>query len=137
MPVIVRWYLRTALIMFLLALGVGMLQALYGLLPFIPSGLTPVYFHLLMVGWITQFILGVAIWMLPKFTMQQPRGVEALSWATYFLLNVGLLVRAVAEPNNALAPGSFWGWLLVLSAFLQWLAGLLFVINAWARVKGK
>lgn len=137
MPVIVRWYLRTALVMFILALGVGLIQTLGGLLPFLPPGLTPVYFHLLMVGWVTQFILGVALWMLPKYSMQRPRGNEGLSWAVYLLLNAGLLVRAVAEPNNALAPGTLWGWMLVLSAVLQWLAGLLFVGNAWARVKGK
>ena len=137
MPIIVRWYLRTALVMFILALGVGLIQTLGGLLPFVPPGLTPVYFHLLMVGWVTQFILGVALWMLPKYSMQRPRGNERLSWAAYLLLNAGLLVRAVAEPNNALAPGTLWGWMLVLSAGLQWLAGLLFVVNAWARVKGK
>jgi hypothetical protein len=137
MPLIVRWYLRTALIMFVLALVAGILQALSGLLPSLPPGLTPVYFHLLMVGWVTQFILGIAIWMLPKFSQARPRGVEALSWTTYGLLNLGLLVRAVGEPMNSAYPGTSWGWSLVLSALLQWTAGLLFVINSWQRVKGK
>jgi VIT1/CCC1 family predicted Fe2+/Mn2+ transporter len=137
MPVIVRWYLRTALIMFILALVVGVVQNLSGMLPFLPSTLTPVYFHLLMVGWVTQFILGVANWMLPKYSQEKPRGIEALSWATYFLLNTGLLVRAFGEPLNELSPGTTWGWLLVFSALLQWLAGLFFVVNTWRRVKGK
>lgn len=138
MPVIVRWYLKTALVMFVLALGVGLVQNLNGLMPFVPPGLTPVYFHLLMVGWITQFILGVAIWMLPKYSQEKPRGIETLSWAAYFLLNAGLLVRAVSEPLVGAAPEStIWGWMLALSALMQWLAGLFFVINAWSRVKGK
>lgn len=137
MPAIVRWYLKTALVMFVLALLVGVAQNLSGLLPFIPSSLTPVYFHLLMVGWVTQFILGVAIWMLPKYSQEKPRGIDGLSWSTYFLLNIGLLIRVICEPFNAFSPGTIWGWLLVFSAFLQWLAGLLFVINAWKRVKGK
>lgn len=123
--------------MFVLALVAGLLQNLSGLFPLIPANLTPVYFHLLMVGWVTQFILGVALWMLPKYSMEKPRGNETLSWATYILLNVGLLVRVIAEPLNAQFPGTLWGWMLVLSAFLQWLAGLLFVANAWRRVKGK
>ena len=131
MPRIVRWYLRTALIMFVLALAAGVLQAL-GI-----AGLTPVYFHLLMVGWVTQFIMGVAIWMLPKFTQAQPRGSDRISWVGYILLNLGLLLRAAVEPLNALKPGQLWGWGLVLSALLQWLAGLLFVVNAWRRVKEK
>ncbi len=137
MPLIVRWYLRTALVMFVLALVTGILQALGGTLPAVPPGLTPVYFHLLMVGWVTQFILGVAIWMLPKYSQEKPRGIEALSWATYILLNAGLLARVFGEPFNALHPGTAWGWLLVVSALLQWFAGLFFVINAWQRVKGK
>lgn len=137
MPVIVRWYLRTALVMFVLGLLVGVVQNLSGLVPFLPPGLTPVYFHLLMVGWVTQFILGVALWMLPKYSMEKPRGVEVLSWATYILLNAGLLVRVFSEPLNYRLPGTNWGWMLVFSAVLQWLAGLLFVINAWRRVKRK
>ena len=137
MPVIVRWYLKTALVMFLLALLVGVVQNLSGIFPYLFSGLGPVYFHLLMVGWVTQFILGVALWMLPKYSMEKPRGNETLSWAVYILLNVGLLVRALSEPLNYRFPGTTWGWLLVFSAVLQWLAGLLFVVNAWRRVKGK
>lgn len=137
MPVIVRWYLRTALVMFLLALVVGVAQNLSGMLPFLPPSLTSVYFHLLMVGWVTQFILGVAIWMLPKYSQEEPRGNGTLSWATYILLNTGLLVRAFGEPLNGLSPGTLWRWSLVFSAFFQWLAGLLIVINIWRRVKGK
>jgi len=137
MPVIVRWYLRTALVMFVLALVVGLVQNLVNLLSSPIPGLAPVYFHLLMVGWVTQFILGVAIWMLPKYSQEKPRGIESISWATYILLNTGLLVRAIGEPFHELYPGAAWGWMLVFSAFMQWLAGMLFVINAWRRVKGK
>lgn len=137
MPLIVRWYLRTALVMFMLALIAGILHALSGVFPFLPPGLTPVYFHLLMVGWVTQFILGVALWMLPKYSLAKPRGIEAFSWVAYVLLNTGLLIRAVAEPMNALRPETPWGWLLVVSAVFQLLGGLFFVTNAWQRVKGK
>lgn len=137
MPVIVRWYLRTAMIMFVSALLVGIAQALSDRVAFLPPGLTPVYFHLLMVGWVTQFILGIAIWMLPKYSQQKPRRSDTLSWAVYGLLNAGLITRALAEPMNSFSPGAAWGWLLVASALLQWTAGLFFVINAWPRVKGK
>lgn len=137
MPTVVRWYLKTALVMFILSLLVGVFQGLNAITPIVPPGLTPVYFHLLMVGWITQFIFGIAIWMLPKFSMEKPRRSDELSWVIYFLLNTGLLVRALSEPLNALHPGTGWGWALVTSAFLQWLAGVFFVVNSWNRVKGK
>lgn len=137
MPPVVRWYLRTALVMFVLALLVGVIQAIGGMGAIGIPNLTPVYFHLLMVGWVSQFILGVAIWMLPKYSVDRPRGIESLSWATYILLNLGLIARAIAEPQSSNTPGSIWGWLLVASALLQWTAGLFFVANAWRRVRGR
>ncbi len=135
MPVIVRWYLKTALVYFLAALGLGVFQALGGVAGFFPPGATSVYYHLLMVGWVTQVILGVAIWMFPKFSLSQPRGNERLSWIIYFLLNFGLVFRAVGEPLTAAVDHPGWGWLLVISALLQWLAGILIVGTLWSRVK--
>ncbi|GAP06451.1 hypothetical protein ATHL_01305 [Anaerolinea thermolimosa] len=49
---VVRWYLKTTL-MFILGVLIGMIQSLNISLPFILPGLTPVYFHLLMAGWIS------------------------------------------------------------------------------------
>ena len=129
MALVVRWYLRTALVMFVLALAAGMLQAL-GV-----AGLTPVYFHLLMVGWVTQLIFGVGFWMFPKYSAERPRGSEALGWACYGLLNTGLLLRVAAEPWQSMAPGPLPGVLLAVSAGLQWLAGMAFVVNTWPRLK--
>ncbi|MEZ4618275.1 MAG: hypothetical protein R2867_22555 [Caldilineaceae bacterium] len=88
-----------------------------------------------MVGWVTQIIIGVAFWMFPKFTKEKPRGSQMLAWSTYVLLNGGLLLRAVAEPANAIQAWMGWGRLLALSALLQWLGGLAFVANTWPRIK--
>lgn len=131
MPRLARWFIKTALIYFGAALFVGLMLASGIPIP----GLMPVYFHLLMVGWVTQLIFGVAYWMFPKASQAQPRGNENLAWAIYFLINVGLGLRAVGEPLNARYPGAGWGWLLVGSAFLQWLGGIAFVITTWPRVK--
>jgi hypothetical protein len=137
MPRLTRWYLRTALLCFVVALLIAVLQAGRSLfpLPAAVGALTPVYFHLLMVGWVTQLIFGVVFWMFPKPSAARPRGSEGLGWATYALLNTGLLLRVVAEPWQALAPGDLAGIALALSAVLQWLAGLGFVANTWSRVK--
>ncbi|MEK7278695.1 MAG: hypothetical protein AAB427_15195 [Chloroflexota bacterium] len=135
MPPLTRWFVKSALVCFIAALLVGVsiaARALFNLPPVI-SALQPVYFHLLMVGWITQLIFGVAFWMFPKFSREQPRGSERLGWATFALLNGGLLLRVVGEPLAATQAGI--GWLIALSAVLQWLAGMAFVINSWARVK--
>lgn len=139
MPPISRTFIKTGLLYLVTALVTGLVLA--GSLPLgWPSWLavlSPVYFHLFMVGWVTQLIIGVAYWMFPKFTKEQPRGSTTLAWAVYALLNSGLLVRMVAEPLQSLQPRPLWGWLLLLSASLQWLGGVIFVINTWPRVKEK
>jgi hypothetical protein len=139
MPTLTRWFVRSALVYFVAALGVGALLAARSALalPAEVSALAPTYFHLLMVGWVTQLIFGVAFWMFPKFTVEQPRGSEALGWATYLLLNIGLLLRVVGEPLITLVASPVLGWLVAASAVLQWLGGMAFVINTWWRVKEK
>ena len=137
MPQWTRWYLKAGLLYLVLALIAGILTAARPVLdlPTAVASLTPVYFHLLMVGWVTQAIFGVAYWMFPKFTRDQPRRSEAQARATFVLINAGLLLRVIGEPMQAFSAQSIWGWLLALSAVLQWLAGLLFAINTWGRVK--
>lgn len=140
MPPLTRWFVKTALVYFVLALLVGFLLAAQSTLNLrlaFVAGLFPVYFHLLAEGWITMLIIGVAIWMFPKYSTEQPRGNERLGRACYFLLNIGLALRILAEPMNTQYPGLIWGWLLVLSALLQLIGGFAFVVAAWARVKEK
>jgi hypothetical protein len=138
MPTLTRWYLKTALICLAAALLIGALLAARTVwtLPPLAGGLGPVYFHLFMVGWVAQLIFGVVYWLFPKYSKEEPRGRPGLGWAVYFLLNAGLLLRVVAEPLNAVRPGALWGWLLALSALLQWLAGVGFVVNTWPRIHG-
>jgi hypothetical protein len=139
MPPITRWWIKLALVYFVAALWLSLILAARSMvnMPPLIAAFGPVYFHLFLVGWVTQLIFGVAYWMFPKYSREHPRGNEALAVATMVLLNVGLLLRTVAEPLNTLHPGVVWGWLLVLSAILQWLAGLGFVANTWGRVKEK
>lgn len=123
----------------LLAGLLGILVALRPLLrlPAEAAALMPVFLHLFIVGWLTQLIFGVMHWMFPKDTREKPRGDENLVWWVYALLNGGLLLRAVAEPLNIAAASGVWDVALVISAALQWLAGLGFVANSWRRVKGR
>jgi heme/copper-type cytochrome/quinol oxidase subunit 1 len=99
------------------------------------AGFRPTHLHLLVVGWITQVIFGVAYWMFPRYSAERPRGSEPLGWAAFILLNVGLLLRVAGEPFYAL--GRAVGGLLVASALAQLLAGWAFVLNTWPRVKGR
>jgi hypothetical protein len=139
MPVVTRWYIKSALIYLITALLLALILALPPSVA-VPSFLrtmTPAYFHLFLVGWVTQMIFGVIYWMFPIITRAQPRGNERLAVAGYILLNVGLLLRVVGEPLVRAAPTGGTGWLLAVSAVLQWLAAVLFVILAWPRVKDR
>ncbi len=137
MPRLARWFIKAGLLYFVIALATGVLyQARTEIdLPTWVSTLNPIYVHLLAVGWITQLIIGVAYWMFPKFTKEQPRGSETLGWATFALLNAGLVLRIISEPRVTMRADPDLGWLLAASAVLQTAAGWLFVINTWSRVK--
>lgn len=138
MPPLTRWFVKTSFIYLALALIAGLLLQLQSPLKLTALGvLFPVYIHLFVLGWLTQLIFGVVFWMFPKQSVEKPRGNEDLGWWTYALLNVGLLLRVFAEPVNSLHPSPLSGWSLVLSASIQFLAGLLFVVNSWGRVKEK
>ena len=142
MPILVRVYVRTALVHLALALGLALLLVL----PLQPplagliSGLRPVQVHLLTVGWLTQLIFGVALWMFPRYSKAQPRGPEWLAWGVWGLLNGGLLLRAIGEPLRATAATQtptfeFASGLLAAAAVLFLLAGWGFVGLTWSRVR--
>lgn len=136
MPTVTRWFVKTSFVCLGLALIAGLLLALQSVLGLTAlGGVFPVYIHLLVFGWLTQLIFGVVYWMFPKFSIEKPRGSALLGWSTYVLLNLGLLLRAVAEPIQAIQPHPAAGWTLVISAALQFSAGLAFVFNTWSRVK--
>lgn len=137
MPRLARWFIKAGLLYFVVGLVAGVLvQARTVIdLPTWTAALHPVYIHLLAVGWITQLIIGVAYWMFPKYSKVRPRGSETLAWATFFLLNAGLILRVISEPRVTLRSSPDLGWMLALSAVLQTAAGWLFVLNTWARVK--
>lgn len=99
------------------------------------AALAPVFLHLFMWGWVTQLIFGVAYWMFPKFSKESPHGHEGVWRATFWLFNIGLALRVIGEPLHLLRPEALWAWLTALSAVMQWLAGIAFVVNTWGRVK--
>lgn len=139
MPLLTRFAVRTSLLYLVAALSLGLLLALEGsvALPVVVRSLAPVYFHLFMVGWVMQLIMGVAYWMFPKWSPTRPRGYERLAWTSYVGLNAGLLLRAAAEPAQAATGRPGWGLLLAVAAVLQWIAALAFVVNTWPRVQGR
>ena len=133
-PPLTRWFVKAALLYFIAALLLGILLQAEPVraLPVLQVA-WPAYVHILVVGWLTQLIFGVAYWLFPRYSAEQPRGSDQLGWASLVLLNVGLLLRITGEPMSAL--GHQVGGLLVVSAVAQFLAGVAFVANTWPRIK--
>ena len=138
MPLLSRCFLKTALFYFILSscLG-GYLLIGVGLQRPVPQVLQPVYWHLLLVGWLMQLIFGVAYWMFPRRAKERPQGRQAPGWFVYAALNLGLLLRVIVEPWHGMRPHLVLGWLLVPSAVLQVTAGWVFVISIWSRIRGR
>lgn len=136
MPPLTRWYIRSAMLCLMLGLALGAAQLVPGA-PAVVTVAGPAYIHLLVVGWITQMIFGVAYWMFPKYAVNQPRGNDTVAVATFALLNIGLLLRVVVEPLHAVRPSPVLGAALAIAAVAQAAAGLGFVLNTWPRVKEK
>jgi hypothetical protein len=137
MPTLTRWFIKTALLYFVVALGIGAAMYSNALTTRLPvlGVIWPVYLHLLMVGWITGLIMGVAYWLFPRPERSRPAPAPHLGWASYAFLNTGLLLRVVAEPAAALDPLTPLRWLLPLSGVLQLGAAGAFVALMWPRVK--
>jgi hypothetical protein len=137
MPPLTRWFIKLSMLYLGAALLIGVALAGRAIWPMPPGvgALSPAYFHLFLFGWVTQLIFGVVYWMFPKYSQENPHGSERLWQAIFWLLNVGLLLRVLSEPAQILSDRAVWGWVLALSAVLQWLAGIFFVANTWNRVK--
>jgi hypothetical protein len=139
LPTLTRWFLKTAMLYFLGGFGLGgvLLMTLGRKHQAIFVVLQPVYWHLLVVGWLMQCIFGVAYWMFPPFAKDQLQRGETLGWFTYGALNMGLLLRAVVEPWHSLSPQTGVGWLLIPSAVLQVAAVWVFVASTWGRIRSR
>jgi heme/copper-type cytochrome/quinol oxidase subunit 1 len=137
MPRLTRYFIKTALVYLAVAMLLGLLLTLRSTVDLPPEllALSPVYFHLFMVGWVAQLICGMMFWMLPKYSREKPRGHEQLAWAAYVLINAGLILRVIGEPLVAVRSDWGAGWLLALSSLLQLAGGWAFIVAVWPRVK--
>ncbi len=134
MPLITRLFIKSGLIFFLIALLIGV-SSQAKVLNF--DGITPLFWHALMVGWITQIIMGVSMWMFPGRVKEESFQNQKWGWLTFGFLNVGLGLRLIAEPFVNTSDAELWNILLVISALFQFIAVAAYVIEIWPRVMSK
>jgi heme/copper-type cytochrome/quinol oxidase subunit 1 len=118
----------------LLHLGVGFTFGMAMLfnkgVPFDPFvwRLLPVHIEMMLLGWTMQLAMGVAFWILPRFTTAPRYGRERLGWLAFALINAGLLLVILsAWVSGAVLP--FAGRALELAAVAS------FAVMIWPRVK--
>jgi hypothetical protein len=138
----------------ILYLGLGsLLGALFLINRWIPFGaailaLKTSHVQFLVVGWLTQLIVGVAWWLFPPLQIglrpdaplpvrrgQTQRGSEPLFWAAFGCLNAGVLLQAVFEPLYIWTGIGFFSFLAGLSGLFLLAAAIAFVVNLWGRVR--
>lgn len=134
MPLITRIFLKTGMVWLLIALLFGVAQQINALT--FPS-LSVLFWHSLMVGWITQTIMGVSVWMFPGRVKEESLQHQKWSWMAYGFLNVGLVLRIISEPFVNTSELAMWKYLLVVSAVTQFIGILCYVIEIWPRVLSK
>ena len=134
MPLISRTFIKAGMIFFALSLLTSLLIEInIAALP----GLIPLFWHMLMVGWITQIIFGVSIWMFPGRNREEGFKAQKWGWLTFIFLNTGLILRVISEPMAGGSTTGFLEVLLVLSALLQVLAVATYLIEMWPRIMSK
>ncbi len=136
-PISVRM-VRTALIWLAIGFVFGGLMLADSSLPGSwRAWFAPTHGHILFVGWFLQFAVGVAYWLLPrKRTDDRPLGYnEHAAFLSFVILNIGLVVRVIAEPAARI--GYMTGLvdeLLIVSALAHVGAIGIVVVQLWSRV---
>ncbi len=128
MPTETRLFVKSAVLYLVLALAATVAMS-WGLLG--PAWRATIL-HMITVGWLSQLIFGVAFWLFPRASAQQPRGELLYIRICLVALNIGLPLRVATEP---LSQGYLRGLLLGSAAVLQLTAALAFAANVWPRLR--
>lgn len=106
MPALVRRYIKTAFIFFLLGMLVGAVMSVsQGLLGRAVAPLLVVaHVHVLLVGFVLLLIIGVATWMFPRPAKEATRYRPELAEAIYWILTLATALRFTAEVVAAYRP---------------------------------
>lgn len=131
MPRLSVWMIRSALVHLGIGIPLGALMlwnkgSLFDLRIWL---LVSTHLELLIVGWLIQFALGIAFWILPRFTQEPRYGSVRRGWLGFILLNAGVLLVVMSLLLAAFVRFQPLGRLLEIAAALT-LGSVL-----WPRVK--
>jgi len=130
MPLAARWMIRCSLVYLLLGITIGsaiFIHKAFSINPILWQFL-PVHTEILIFGWIIQFTMGTAYWILPRFLKGPKRGDKKFAVTIVLLFNSGILILVF---NNLFLSSSPIG---LAGRFLQGIAVLIFTLIHWNRI---
>lgn len=130
MPGVTIWMLRLSLGYLIAGLGIGALILMNKAVLFAGSVWLwlPVHIEILIFGWIIQFTLGTAYWILPRYFETGDRGHPSYGILMVVFLNTGILLTAFSGFTGHPALFSLTGRLL------EALSAGLFAALHWKRI---
>jgi cbb3-type cytochrome oxidase subunit 1 len=125
------WTVRSALIYLGAGFLIGALMLMQKGVPLDASllRLLPLHVELVLFGWTLQLGMGIAFWILPRFSREPRYGNQRFGWLAFALINIGVWCAGVGQWLNA--PPSA----VMLGRAAELLAVVCFVMHAWPRVK--
>ena len=134
MPPETRWFIKTSLVCLILSSLLGTLQFGWGAISHDapPPWLRNLHLHLGTVGWLVNMVLGVGLWMFPMpvgaARAGAPRYSRKLVISCFVALNLGLMIRFIAEPLGSPELG-------LVCGILQTAGIALAVAALWPRIR--
>src|SRR5699024_525770 len=124
-----RQMLRLALVYLLIGAALGALMLIQKAFPFNAAIwiFRPVHIQLLIWGFIIQFTLGTAYYILPRYVKGSARGSKKAGWGVVVALNAGIILNILVVFYHV-------DTLKTAGIFLQAIAVILFFWLHWRRV---
>lgn len=129
MPRVSIWMVRSALVALVLGFSVGAIMLIgKGIGTFAAlSAAIPIHVELVVMGWMVQLAMGVALWILPRFGARGAARGAGWSWVAWALWNSGI-VFVIAGAAGALVAS-------LIGRVIELGAAIAFGAAVWSRVR--
>lgn len=130
MPIPSRWLIRSSYVCLFVGMIIGASMLVHKAYPLHSAiwALLPVHIELLIIGWIVQFTMGTAYWILPRYLKDSSRGNIRLALLMVLLLNIGIAVVIIDRLTVTDLP------IVVIGRLLEVSAVVLFIGLHWQRI---